>query len=781
MMSTGELRNRGRKSSPSTPSKQGDDFPATKKVITATRHLEFPVADIYQSSSVLRPYTQRQFTSSWKLAFLITTALAFATRFYRIDFPSEVVFDEVHFGKFASHYLQRTYFFDVHPPFAKLSLAFAGWVIGYDGHFLFDNIGDSYIKNNVPYVGLRAFPAILGSLTVPIVFLIMKESGYGLPATLIATSMVLFDNAHIAEDRLILLDAMLVFSMASAIYSYVRFYKHRHVPFSLAWWRWLLLTGLALSSVMSTKYVGLFSYVTIGSAVAIDLWDLLDIKRGLTMRQFGKHFFARMTGLIVIPFFIYLFWFWVHFAVLSRSGPGDDFMTPEFQETLTDNLMTLESIPIDYFDVLTFRHKETKAYLHSHLANYPLRYDDGRVSSAGQQVTGYPFNDTNNLWQILPAQPFPEGQIPNVRVRNNHIVNLRHVQTDTYLLSHDVASPYYPTNQEFTTVSQELALGERNADVQFQLQFVSGKADQEFKTKAGLFKLIHFPTKVAMWTDKAPLPEWGFKQQEINGNKKIIDASNVWYPETIEGLNDPERLKVEPKKLKKMPFLKKYLELQRAMFHHNSMLTSSHPYSTQPSQWPFLLRGVSFWTKDEGQHQIYLLGNPFGWWLSIAVTAILTGVLAADQVTRRRGEEAISATTRKRLYNSTAFFLLCWAAHYLPFYLMGRQLFLHHYLPAHLASSLVTGAMVQFIFSRIGRRPVSILLATDTKNIKDVAPMVERDENGALAWIVTSVIVFLLVASFLYYAPVTYGTPGLTVQGALNRKLLSTWDMHYLK
>jgi dolichyl-phosphate-mannose--protein O-mannosyl transferase len=31
--------------------------------------------------------------------------------------------------------------------------------------------------------------------------------------------------------------------------------------------------------------------------------------------------------------------------------------------------------------------------------------------------------------------------------------------TDSVLLTHDVASPYYPTNQEFTTVNQEEAAG----------------------------------------------------------------------------------------------------------------------------------------------------------------------------------------------------------------------------------------------------------------------------------------------------------------------------------
>ncbi|ORY81948.1 Dolichyl-phosphate-mannose-protein mannosyltransferase-domain-containing protein [Protomyces lactucae-debilis] len=732
-------------------------------------------------------------TTQWRLAFAVIVALAFATRFYRIDFPSKVVFDEVHFGKFASYYLQRTYFFDVHPPLAKLALAFAGWVIGYDGHFHFDNIGDDYIVNKVPYIGLRAMPALLGSLTVPVVFLTMKESGYGLPACVVAASMVLFDNAHIAQDRLILLDAMLVFSMSCSIYCYVRFYRQRRHPFSKAWWTWLFLTGTALSCVMSTKYVGLFSYVTLGFAVAIDLWELLDVRKGLSMKQFLRHFYARALGLVIMPFLLYLFWFYVHFAILTRSGPGDEFMSPEFQETLSDNIMMAESYPINYFDTITLRHKDTKAYLHSHLNNYPLRYDDGRVSSQGQQVTGYPFNDTNNQWKIVPATPFEGGEVKGIPVKHSQAFKLIHTLTDTVLLTHDVASPLYATNQEFTTVSQELAAGERDADTHFQLQLVSGKNEQ-WRTKAGLCKLVHVPTKVNMWSDAAPLPDWGFKQQEINGNKKATDSGNIWYPESIVDLNDPARMVKAERKVKKLPFLTKYLETQRLMFYHNSMLTSSHPYASGPINWPFLLRGVSFWTKDDTKQQIYLVGNVFGWWLAIATLAVLSGVLAADQIALRRGQDVLPRMTRVRLYNSTGFFLLCWAAHYLPFFLMGRQLFLHHYLPAHLASSLVTGAMVQFIFSRIGRKQVS-LFALDDKLVQQspfkkdskedstvsASVMVERDENSLLIWAVTGLLVIGLATAFVHFAPITYGLPGLTVPQALKRQVLSSWDMHYLK
>lgn len=94
-----------------------------------------------------------------------------------IHFPAEVVFDEVHFGKFASYYLRGEYYFDVHPPLGKLLIAAVGYLVGYDGHFLFDSIGDSYVDNQVPYVAFRLWSCICGTMVVPFSLLIMKEMG----------------------------------------------------------------------------------------------------------------------------------------------------------------------------------------------------------------------------------------------------------------------------------------------------------------------------------------------------------------------------------------------------------------------------------------------------------------------------------------------------------------------------------------------------------------------------------------------------------------------------
>jgi dolichyl-phosphate-mannose-protein mannosyltransferase len=330
-------------------------------------------------------------------------------------------------------------------------------------------------------------------------------------------------------------------------------------------------------------------------------------------------------------------------------------MTPAFQSTLADNPMTSLATDIHYYDVITIKHQSTKSYLHSHKERYPLRYDDGRVSSQGQQVTGYPFNDTNNHWIVLPGhEDSAEIEGP---VRHKDIIKLRHVSTNTDLLTHDVASPYYPTNQEFTTVPLEESLGSRWNDTLFTVEIEDGKDDTVWRTRAGLFKLISVPYRVAMWTHTKLLPEWAFKQQEINGNKNILQAQNIWLVEDVIGLEDEctstplhnqkwlntlARLKSEPKKMVRLPFILKYLELQRAMFYHNNALTASHPYASYPISWPFLLRGVSFWTKgDEIRQQIYFIGNPIGWWLAVGFLSVFTGILLADQLTRRRGLETI--------------------------------------------------------------------------------------------------------------------------------------------
>nr|CAG8474520.1 5915_t:CDS:10 [Entrophospora candida] len=540
----------------------------------------------------------------------ILTILSFITRFYKIYHPNQVVFDEVHFGKFASYYLRRTYYFDVHPPLGKLMIAGMGWLLNYDGHFLFEHIGDDYLKNDVPYIGLRSLPATLGALYVPLVYLIMMESGYSIFTAILAAILIIFE-------------------------------------FCNEWWFWLIMTGISLGLTLSVKMVGLFTILMIGTVVIIDLWELSDIRRGLTLEQFNKHFLGRAFGLIIVPIIVYLFWFYIHFAILNTSGPGDTYMSPEFQQTLYNNSLLLESESINYNDTITLKHKGTKVYLHSHTQRYPRVYDDERISSAGQQVTGYRFQDANNHWKIIsPPSSIPLQQRPeNGLIKHKDFIMLEHVNTNTLLLTHDVASPLMVTNQEVTTINITENYGRIN-DTIFQVFIENG--DDNWKTKSSYIKLIHWKTNVAIWTHDAKLPEWAFGQQEVNGNKQITKGSNIWIANEIIRENVTRPLETK-KPVHSMSFIRKFFELQLLMIERNSRIVSPHPYQSRPIDWLFLTSGISFWTNKEERRQIYLLGNPISWLLSVISIFTLILLISVETIIRRRGVKLFNDCKLNRL------------------------------------------------------------------------------------------------------------------------------------
>ncbi|KAE9399518.1 glycosyltransferase family 39 protein [Gymnopus androsaceus JB14] len=732
--------------------------------------------DVFQNPNTRHPIERILETQKASVAVVaVLTALAFALRFYKINHPDQVVFDEVHFGKFASYYILGEYYFDVHPPFAKLLFGLAGWFSGFDGHFQFENIGDSYTEHHVPYVGMRALPAIFGSLTVPVVYAIMKQSGYSTVIAAFSAALILFDNAHIAQSRLILLDACLIFFMSLTIYSYVRFQKLRYREFTTEWFGWLVATGVFMACTWGSKVNGVLTVATVGVAVLIDLWGILDHKRSPTMDYFWKHFAARAVGLIVIPFIIYLSFFWVHFALLPTSGTGDSFMSPAFQETLAGNEMLLNSQEIRYYDTISMRHKDTKVFLHSHVERYPLKYDDGRISSQGQQVTGYGHEDINNHWQVIPTKALPETGRGRI-VRHNDMIQLLHVATNTLLLTHDVASPLMPTNQEFTTWPRDDT--SRHNETLFQLTLIDAHGGEAWKSKSGYFRLIHGQTRVSMWTHSKQLPDWAFRQQEINGNKNPSEKTATWFVDDIitdENGQDPKhRTGPQPPKVpKSMNFFRKYGELQLLMLQHNAGLTASHPYASGPLNWPFLISGISFWTENDSQKQIYLTGNLVGWWTCVVGLSIYVGILGADLLARRRNQDPIPDPVRNRLWNSAGFFFVVWGVHYAPFFLMSRQLFVHHYLASHLASALIAGAVLQFILSETINYPVSVESPTMRRRKRQVADI---GLKGPIIFVLFCIAMF---AMFVFLAPLTYGTPGLTGEEVNSKRLLSSWTLHF--
>ena len=108
-------------------------------------------------------------------------------------------------------------------------------------------------------------------------------------------------------------------------------------------------------------------------------------------------------------------------------------------------------------------------------------------------------------------------------------------------MSHDVASPSMPTNTEFTTwPKDDEEMPSRYNDTLFKLMIEEAHDGQQWMTKSGYFQLMHVATKSYMWSHTDPLlPEWGFKQQEINGNKNGRDKTTIWFVDDV--IKDPSK------------------------------------------------------------------------------------------------------------------------------------------------------------------------------------------------------------------------------------------------
>ena len=88
--------------------------------------------------------------------------------------------------------------------------------------------------------------------------------------------------------------------------------------------------GAFLSGAIAVKFVGLFVVLYVGIFTIGQLWEVLG-DTSKSFFHFLKHFVARAFCLILLPSLLYMTYFFIHLAILSKSGTGDGFFSSLFQ------------------------------------------------------------------------------------------------------------------------------------------------------------------------------------------------------------------------------------------------------------------------------------------------------------------------------------------------------------------------------------------------------------------------------------------------------------------
>ena len=568
------------------------------------------------------------------------------------------------------------------------------------------------------------------------------------------------------QSRLILLDSPLIIFTACTALAWTCFTnQHEQGPskaFDASWWFWLVATGLSLGATVSVKWVGLFTIAWVGSLTLVQLWVLLGDSKHVTPRIWFKHFLARVFGLIVIPVTFYMALFGIHFLCLVNPGEGDGFMSSEFQATL--NSKSMQDVPVDVLlgSRVSIRHHNTHGgYLHSHNHMYP-------GGSKQQQITLYPHKDENNVW-LLENQTQPldvKGEEIKGLLAWDHVakpledgavIRMYHLTTHRRLHSHDVRPPVSEADWQNEVSAYGYEGFDGDANDLFRVEIVKSLSDgprakEKVRTIETKFRLIHVMTGCALFSHKVKLPEWGFDQQEVTCAKQGTLPNSIWYVEQ----NESPLLGADSEKVnyKKPGFFGKFWELQKVMWTTNAGLVESHAWDSRPPSWPWLRRGINFWGKDH--RQVYLLGNPVVWWTSTLAIVVYVVFKGFSVLRWQRGCNDYDNVNFKRFDYEIGTTVLGWAFHYFPFFLMQRQLFLHHYLPALYFAVIAVCQIYDFGMSRI----------EGPFGFRD-NPMIGR--SGVVAFLAASIVAFTI------YAPLSYGNPW-TQEQCRSVKLLDTWD-----
>jgi len=173
----------------------------------------------------------------------LLVVIAGGLRFWKLEQPNELVFDEVYFVEQGKNYLRGKEFMDPHPPFAKLAIGASVALFGGEAK------------------GYRIFNAVCGTLLVGVAYLTgRKLLGDGI-AAFVTAAAVAFDGLFIVDSRIAVID---IWYVTFGAISYLLLFQYLRTPPPERRPGVLVALGLALGLNLASKlFIPAFTWMTV--------------------------------------------------------------------------------------------------------------------------------------------------------------------------------------------------------------------------------------------------------------------------------------------------------------------------------------------------------------------------------------------------------------------------------------------------------------------------------------------------------------------------------------
>lgn len=199
------------------------------------------------------------------------------------------------------------------------------------------------------------------------------------------------------------------------------------------------------------------------------------------------------------------------------------------------------------------------------------------------------------------------------------------------------------------------------------------------------------------------------------------------------------------------PFLRDFIHLNVAMSTSNNALVpdpdKQDDLASQFWQWPILNVGLRMCSWEDHVVKYFLLGNPLVYWGSTASLGIV-GLLVLWYLIRwQRGYDELTQHDIDFIHYSGIYPVIGWVFHYLPFVIMARVTYVHHYYPALYFAILAAGFSLDWTTRGLAKQ---------------------------IRWGLFIILYAVTIALFVHFRAIVFGMEGKNQQWS-HLKWLSTW------